>query len=258
MADAYIDFIHRVYRITGLDLNQYKRPQMERRILSLMRSIGVQSLADYALVLQKDKSQLNKFMNHLTINVSEFYRNPGQWEVLISQILPQLLKTNPNLKIWSAGCSTGEEPYTLAMVLSEISPRGSHRIIATDVDQAVLAKAQEGLYNIKAAVNLPKSYLTKYFTQEDEVIKVKDNLKNLIKFQWHNLLTDPVVSQVDMVVCRNVVIYFTEDAKNSLYRRFYQALKPNGMLFIGSTEQIFQPQQLGFRPAAMFFYERAD
>lgn len=256
MADAYLDFIRNVYRITGLDLNQYKRPQMERRILSLMRSVGVNNLADYAILLQKDKQQLDKFINHLTINVSEFYRNPGQWEVLAGQILPQLLRQNPTLKIWSAGCSTGEEPYTLAMVLSELDPRGNHQIIATDVDQEVLKRAQEGLYNIKAAANLPKNYLAKYFDREGEVIRVKDSLKKLIKFKWHNLLTDNIESNVDLLVCRNVVIYFTEEAKASLYRKFHQSLKPSGMLFIGSTEQIFQPQEIGFKPAAMFFYQK--
>ncbi|MFZ3170818.1 MAG: protein-glutamate O-methyltransferase CheR [Carboxydocellales bacterium] len=256
MADEYLDFIRSVHRLTGLDLNQYKRPQMERRILSLMRSIGIKTLTEYVPVLQQDKNQLDKFMNHLTINVSEFYRNPGQWEVLAKQIIPELLKHSPSLKIWSAGCSTGEEPYTIAMVLSELDHKGNHQIIAADVDKKVLKRAQEGIYNIKAAANLPKVYLDKYFDRQGEVLKVKDNLKRFIKFKSHNLLTDAGETNVDLLVCRNVVIYFTEEAKTLLYRKFQQSLKPNGILFIGSTEQIFQPQEIGLKPSAMFFYQK--
>lgn len=258
MADAYLDFVQKVYRLTGLDLNQYKRPQMERRILSLMKTVGSKDLQEYAILIHKDKSQLNKFINHLTINVSEFYRNPGQWEVLGKQILPELLKKSPSLKIWSAGCSTGEEPYTLAMVLNQVDPNGKHQIIAGDIDQEVLKKAQEGIYNIKSAAGLPKNYLTKYFTQEDEVIRVRDSLKKMINFKHQNLLTDRFDSNCDLILCRNVVIYFTEEAKTVLYRKFNEALKTKGMLFIGSTEQIFQPQEIGFKSTAMFFYQKTN
>lgn len=256
MADAYISFIQKVYRKIGLDLNQYKRPQMERRILSLMRSVGVQNLEDYAQLLEQDKTQLDKFINHLTINVSEFYRNPGQWQVLEKDILPRLLGENSNLKIWSAGCSTGEEPYTIAMLLNEVAPGGRHQIIASDIDQQVLASAKQGIYNIKSAQNLPKSYLEKYFTQRGEVIEVKPKLKSMITFKSQNLLKDAPESNIDLLVCRNVVIYFTEEAKAELYVKFHKALRPKGILFIGSTEQIFQPQEIGFKSTAMFFYEK--
>lgn len=258
MADAYLDFVQKVYRLTGLDLNQYKRPQMERRILSLMKTVGSKDLQEYAILIHRDKDQLNKFINHLTINVSEFYRNPGQWDVLGKQILPELLKKSPSLKIWSAGCSTGEEPYTLAMVLNEVDPSGRHQIIAGDIDQEVLRRAQEGIYNIKSAAGLPKNYLAKYFTQEGEVIRVQDSLKKSIKFKHQNLLTDKFDLNCDLILCRNVVIYFTEDAKTVLYRKFNEALKSNGILFIGSTEQIFQPQEIGFKSTAMFFYQKTN
>lgn len=256
MADAYEQFIEKIYRKIGLDLTKYKRPQMERRITSLMRSCDCENFVEYFNLIDTNKPQMDRFINHLTINVSEFYRNPGQWQVLHDKILPELLKQNPNLKIWSAGCSTGEEPYTLAMVVNQVSPRGNHQIIATDIDEEVLKKAQNGLYNIKSAANLPKNYLTQYFDQDGELIKVKDTLKKMITFRKLNLLKDSFESNVDLLVCRNVVIYFTEDAKADLYKRFHQSLRKNGILFIGSTEQIFQPQDIGFKSAAMFFYEK--
>jgi len=256
MVDAYLEFIGKIYRKTGLDLSNYKRPQMERRITSLMRSCDIHNFNDYFLLLEKDKNQLNRFINHLTINVSEFYRNPTQWQVLQDKILPELLSKSPNLKVWSAGCSTGEEPYTVAMILAEMAPRGNHQIIATDIDQEVLKKAQEGLYNIKSVAGLPQQYFKKYFTQDGETIRVVDSLKKMIKFRAHNLLKDPYETNVDLLICRNVVIYFTEEAKSVLYRKFHQALKPHGILFIGSTEQIFQPQEVGFKSMAMFFYQK--
>ncbi|MDA8235855.1 MAG: protein-glutamate O-methyltransferase CheR [Clostridia bacterium] len=256
MVDAYLDFIEKINRKIGLDLSQYKRPQMERRITSLMKSCDCHNFNEYFVLLEKDKNQLNRFINHLTINVSEFYRNPAQWQVLQEKILPELLSKSPNLKIWSAGCSTGDEPYTVAMILSEIAPRGNHQIIAADLDQEVLRKAQEGIYHIKSVAGLPPQYVNKYFTRDGDAVQIVDTLKKMIKFKAHNLLKDPFESNVDLLICRNVVIYFTEEAKTALYRKFHQALKPHGILFIGSTEQIFQPQEIGFKSAAMFFYQK--
>ncbi|MHB8172322.1 MAG: CheR family methyltransferase [Thermincolia bacterium] len=256
MADAYLVFIEKINRKIGLDLGQYKRPQMERRITSLVKSCDCSNFNEYFLLLEKDKTQLNKFINHLTINVSEFHRNPAQWQVLQEKILPELLSKSPSLKIWSAGCSTGDEPYTVAMILSEIAPNGNHQIIATDLDQEVLRKAQEGIYHIKSVAGLPQQYVKKYFTKDADSVKVADRLKKMIKFKSHNLLNDACETNVDLLICRNVVIYFTEEAKTILYRKFHQALKPHGILFIGSTEQIFQPQDIGFKSAAMFFYQK--
>lgn len=255
--DQYIEFAKQINRYFGIDLLQYKRPQMERRILSLMRTVGVDSLSSYVQVLREDRTQLDKFMNHLTINVSEFYRNPGQWEQLERQILPELLKRSPNLKVWSAGCSSGEEPYTIAMILNEVAPGGKHQIIASDIDTAILERAQEGRYHIKSVAGLPEHYFQKYFQRDGEVVMVKPELKKIVKFKKHDLLKDPYEILCDLIICRNVVIYFTEEAKNAIYRKFYQALKPGGVLFIGSTEQIFQAQEIGFKSVALFFYQKA-
>ena len=254
--DSYEKFVIDLKQQVDVDLAGYKRPQMERRINSLMRSLNVKGYNEYILSMKHDKNLLEMFLDHLTINVSEFFRNGNQWQVFEKKILPVLLEQTPNLKIWSAGCSTGEEPYTLAMVLSEIAPRGSHSIIATDFDDRVLNKAREGFYKAKGVQGVPENYLNKYFKPHEDGYKVKDELKKMITFKYHNLLRDKFPEFIDLIVCRNVVIYFTEETKFVLYKKLYDSLRPNGVMFTGSTEQIIQARELGLESMAIFFYRR--
>jgi len=256
MTIGYEEFIDRVYRKTGINLKAYKRPQMERRINTLMRSIGVEDYVEYLRVLDHDQVHCRKFIDHLTINVSEFLRNPPQWRVLETTILPLLLRENPKLKIWSAGCSTGEEPYSLAILLSEAAPHNNWRILATDLDRKVLEKAEEGIYNSKALVNIDNRLRAKYFDQSGDSFQVKSSLKLGVRFARHDLLRDDYQPNLDLILCRNVVIYFTEETKTKLYQRFHQALRKGGVLFTGSTEQIFQAKELGFHSPASFFYQK--
>lgn len=255
--DPYVEFINKLYKRKGLDLSGYKRPQMERRINSLMRMVNVTDYDAYLELLDKNPEHYHKFIDTLTINVSEFYRNPAQWETLIKIIIPLLVKESGNsLKIWSAGCSTGEEPYTLAMVFDNEFPRIKAQIVATDIDLDVLAKAQKGLFIDKALVNLPKTYISKYFTAEEKKYTVKDIIKDKVKFTQQNLLRDNFDKNLDLILCRNVVIYFTEETKHNLYIKFHEALKTRGVLFTGSTEQIFQARDIGFELVQSFFYQK--
>ena len=254
--EAYEKFLFDLKRKFDLDLTGYKRPQMERRINTLMRTLDIPDYDAFVLAMSNDKKLLDRFIDHLTINVSEFFRNPTQWEVLQKKILPRLLEQNPNLKIWSAGCSTGEEPYTMAMVLLEHFPKGQHRILATDFDNRVLKKAQDGLYPAKGTTGISQELLGKYFTRQGDDYQVKEELKRLITFKRHNLLRDQFPDNYDMIICRNVVIYFTEESKAELYRRFYYALRPGGILFTGSTEQIIQAREIGYQSPELFFYMR--
>ncbi|MDD2422454.1 MAG: protein-glutamate O-methyltransferase CheR [Heliobacteriaceae bacterium] len=258
LVDDYDVFVKRVHIKSGLDLTNYKRPQMERRIRTLMRSQGVNDLTAYFQLLERDANQYRKFIDHITINVSEFLRNPGQWEVLSQKILPLLLKTNQRLKIWSAGCSTGEEPYSLVITLLESRCDLGNQVLATDLDREVLRKAQIGLYAAKSLANFPAPLIKKYFEdQGGGYYRVKEMVKRHVKFQSHNLLKDRFETGFDLILCRNVVIYFTEETKTLLYQRFCQALCKGGILFTGSTEQIFQARELGLNSAATFFYQKA-
>jgi len=231
---------------------------MERRINSLMRSLRVEDYNTYLSLLEREIQYWRKFLDTLTINVSEFYRNPPQWEVLESKILPELIAKSHSLKLWSAGCSTGEEPYTLTMVLLNKFPGVYFTLLATDIDDEVMNRAKAGVYNEKAVANLPQTYIQKFFVQEGNTFTVAEEVKKRVRFAKHNLLRDAFDRSFDLVLCRNVVIYFTEESKAELYRKFYDSLRPGGVLFTGSTEQIFQAREIGYTLASSFFYKKND
>ena len=250
----YEGFKTEVYKLTDINLSFYKEKQMKRRIDSLIKKNGYELYVDYIKVLETNLILYNEFINYLTINVSEFYRNPEQWEVLKKDILPMLLKNSGNLKIWSAACSTGDEPYTLVMVLNEHIPLKDIRVIATDIDKEALRKAKAGAYTEKSLEKLPKAYLDKYFRKDGSVYTVRDEVRNQVEFMQHNMLKEAYPSGCDLIVCRNVLIYFTEEAKMNIYPQFNKALRKGGVLFVGSTEQIIMSNKYHFSPLKTFFY----
>lgn len=255
--DSYEDFKTKVFQLTKIDLSSYKERQMKRRIDSLITRHSVATYADYVEKLRTDKEMFDEFVTFLTINVSEFYRNPDQWSLLENEVLPQILAKNRKPRIWSAACSTGDEPYSLAMLLAKYIPMRDIKIIATDIDKQILEKAKAGLYNVKSLKALPTEFVDKYFVKiNDTSYKIKDEVKNCVEFKQHNLLKDEYPVQCDLIVCRNVVIYFTEEAKEAIYRKFSNSLVPGGVLFVGSTEQIIQPATVGFESIRAFFYRK--
>ncbi len=249
-------FVKKVKDLTAIDLAQYKEAQMKRRLATLRDKKGFASFAHYFKAIQADKAMMAEFLDRMTINVSEFWRNPNRWSVLESKFIPELASRTNRLKCWSAACSTGEEPYTLAMILDNLHLLGKSQIIASDLDNNALARAQEGLYPDRSIKDVPPAYFKKYFTPDETLFRVSPVLKRGIKFERKNLLHDPYEEGFDLIICRNVMIYFTEEAKRDMYHRFAQALKPNGILFVGSTEQIFSPSQYGLESADTFFYQR--
>ncbi len=259
MANDYTAFKEHVFKLTKIDLNAYKERQMKRRIDALISKNNFTTYDDYVDALKKDKVMFEEFVNYLTINVSEFYRNPEQWQLLEKEIFPYLFNlSGDNLKIWSAACSTGDEPYSLVMLLSKFLPLSKIKIIATDIDKQVLDKARLGLYNEKSLAALPKEFKEKYFTRVgDSSFQISNEIKSRVDFKQHNLLKDDYISSCDLIVCRNVLIYFTEEAKVDIYKKFNNALKKDAVLFVGSTEQIIQPQLLGYSSFKSFFYKKA-
>lgn len=252
----FVLFIKKVKDYTAIDLAQYKEAQMKRRLTTLRQKKGYDSFAAFFEAMLKDKALFYEFLDRMTINVSEFWRNPNRWEVLEQQFLPRIVKQNRRPRIWSAACSTGEEPYTLAMIVAEQAKGADVQILATDIDEGALEKARKGVYPDRSIRDVPASYLKKYFRQDQLTYCVADELKRLIRFQKQNLLVDAFEDGFDLIVCRNVMIYFTEEAKHLLYHKFAKALKPGGILFVGSTEQIFSPGQYGMEPADTFFYRK--
>jgi len=256
----YGQFIRSVRASTGIDLGQYKETQMKRRLTTLRNKRGFSTFAEYFQAIMKDKALMAEFLDRLTINVSEFWRNPNRWEVLERKLLPDLIRLRgPRLKCWSAACSAGEEPYTLAMILAELGILGQSRIIASDIDDGALARARAGVYPEQSVRDVPPHYLKKYFTAaENGMFAVSPLLKSAVLFEKKNLLADPFDGGFDLIICRNVIIYFTEEAKLELYRKFSRSLNPGGLLFVGSTEQIFSPGNFRLEQADLFFYRKKD
>lgn len=256
MSMSYEEFKEEIFKITEIDLDSYKERQMKRRLNSLISKRGFDGYQSYLEALKKDSRLYDEFMSYITINVSEFFRNPEQWDKLKEIIIPMLIKQNRTLKIWSAACSSGEEPYTIAMILNEFFPLKDIKILATDLDKEILEKAKRGIYSEKSVANLPKGYLQKYFTQDGNTFHIKDQIKQCIEFKQHNLLSDRYPDGCHLIVCRNVLIYFTEEAKTDIYKKFNRALAPSGVLFVGSTEQILLYANYNLKPIQTFFYQK--
>lgn len=254
----YEGFKSQVLSLTGIDLNCYKENQMKRRIDALIKKNGCDGYSSYIQLIKSDRKALEDFVAYLTINVTEFFRNPSQWEILEKHIIPFLMQEKGTLKIWSAACSTGDEPYSLAMTLAQLMPLSKFQIIATDIDKEVLEKAQAGVYTARTLANIPTKLRDKYMTKQDDNYVIRQEIKDRITFKKHNLLKDPYPSHMDLIVCRNVLIYFTEEAKRDIYINFNKALRNDGILFVGSTEQIIMCQEYGFEPNKIFFYQKVN
>ncbi|MCR5733168.1 MAG: protein-glutamate O-methyltransferase CheR [Lachnospiraceae bacterium] len=254
---TYEVFEEQVLKMTGIDLTAYKEKQMKRRIDTLIRKHNSTGYEDFLQKLKTDKALFDEFINYLTINVSEFYRNPEQWQLMDKEFLPELIgKYGKNLKVWSAACSTGDEPYSLVMALSRHIPMNQIRITATDIDKQVIAQAKNGLYAAKSLAGVPADMKSKYFKQVGTSYQISDEIKSRVDFKEHNLLKDRYPDRCHLIVCRNVLIYFTDEAKEGIYRKFYDALVPGGILFIGSTEQIVNHKEFGYIRKNSFYYQR--
>lgn len=255
MAYDYEYFKKAVFDLTKIDLDAYKEKQMKRRIDTLIAKNKITGYENYVAALKKDNRMFEEFVNYLTINVSEFYRNPDQWQIMDREIIPELIrKFGKNLKIWSAACSTGDEPYSLVMAFSRHLPLNQIKIFATDLDKQVIAKAKTGLYVEKSIASVPDDFKKKYFTKIGPSYQISNEIKSRVEFKEHNLLKDTYPTDCHLIVCRNVLIYFTEEAKDEVFRKFQKCLKPGGFLFIGSTEQIINHKEIGFDRRNSFYY----
>ncbi len=221
----------------------YKEAYIRRRLLSRMRSTGAETYEAYLRYLREHPAEFELLRNALTINVTEFFRDPEVFEIIRSDLLPAILKDRGRVRLWCAGCSSGEEAYTLAILLTEtLGMTGTRNamIYATDIDEVVLGRAREGVYEEKALQKVPEALVRKHFIRrEDGNYEVRPHLRSMVRFSRHDLMTDqPIVRFLDLISCRNVTIYFTEGQKNDLARLFHGALSPGGYYVMGKTEYL--------------------
>lgn len=263
-AELYAYIKRHVRRMLGIDLDHYKEEQMRRRLDSWLVRTGAPDWGHYFRRLPADSQELSRFRDYLTINVSSFFRDVERWQelrkILAGVLLPVALERGTGragVKVWSAGCSIGAEPYSLAILLEELACPFRHSLLATDIDRSALEKARRrGPYTAEEIQNLSPEQRQAYLEPEGPPYFVRQRLATKVEFYEHDLLVDPFPVQLDLIVCRNVVIYFTSEAKETLYRRFYEALRPGGFLFVGATEIIPQSRSFGFEGYSISFYQK--
>jgi chemotaxis protein methyltransferase CheR len=255
--DPYVTFCEGVRRLTGIDLLQYKRTQMERRIRSFASGRGITELGRYLHLISTDDGELQSFLDRVTINVSQLWRNPEIWAALEAKELPELIAAN-RVRIWSAGSSYGAEAYTLAAMCLEQKARGVE-IVGTDIDTRIIERARDGRFSADDARTAPPKMLDKWFDRaEDGSVVARAALKAVMRFEAGDLLRMPFPSaRYDLVVCRNTVIYFAEPVRDELHARLAGAIRPGGYFLIGSTERVTDAAGMGLEPVRAFLYRKA-
>lgn len=258
--DDYVAFCRAVRTMVGIDLSQYKRGQMERRIRSFAQRRGADGLADYLVRLRRDPAELDEFLDRVTINVSQLWRNPEQWRLLEREVLPELLAAaGPRrLRAWSAGCSYGAEAYTLAALLCGLTAgRPRAEIVGTDIDRRMIERARTGRFSDDDARSAPAEPLRRWFSRTDDGWEATAPLRALVRFEVGDLLRMRIPERAyDLVLCRNTVIYFTEDVRDALHAQLARSLRPGGCLVIGATERVSDPSALGLVATHPFTYRK--
>ena len=234
-----------IYAESGITFTATNRSILESRLKERLREKKIDSVSAYFTEISKNKEELKGFLDSITTNLTRFFRNQAHFDALEKYVIPEIIhtirKNSPGaLKIWSAGCSTGEEPYTIAMLMSEIlPPPWKFEIVASDISLKCLMTAKEGFYREDRIVGIPDSYLAKYFDKVDGGYKVHADLQSKIRFDYHNLKNDSGLRGLDIVFCRNVIIYFDEIAQTAVINRFWDSMAAKSFLFIGHSESLF-------------------
>jgi len=245
--DAYFeDLKTKVKRDVTFDCSQYKDSFLKRRFAIRMRATRVTTFRDYIKLLDSDQQEYEKLLDTLTVNVTEFMRDPPVYEaftaVLRDLVAAKVKRGDKTLRIWSAGCSSGEEAYSLAILLRKtlgVMHRDlSTQIIASDIDPGSLNKAREGVYKKDALKNMVDKEIQIYFTREKDLYRVNDDLKRMIRFKKHDLIREKEIGYCDVIFCRNVIIYFSREQQKDLYMKFYRGLKDYGYLVTGKSETL--------------------
>jgi len=245
---AFNKILALIYQRRGVDFRQYRPKCLRRRVTVRMNDTHQETFKAYLDYLEAHPEECDLLLDRITINVTEFFRNPETYNAVVQKVVPDLIRRKQQsgsrmVRVWSAGCATGEEPYSLAMLLQETLQESgvglTPKIFATDIDKEAMAIAQEGSYEARYLKGLSALRIKKYFTvTEDGRYRVNPELAGLIKFSSHNMIADPPLRNIDMIFCRNVVIYFGRELQQKVYENFYQALAPGGYLIAGKVETL--------------------
>jgi chemotaxis protein methyltransferase CheR len=252
--------LHTVLRRAGIEYNHYKLKCIQRRLAMRMRARGVVTYDDYARLLDLDGSEARLLEKALTINVSRFFRNRHTFETIAELVIPELWERQQSapIQVWSAGCAGGEEAYSLAALFHRhAAMRGEPwlervRITGTDVDEASLRAAERAVYQEAALAEAPPELRERYFERRGPEVVVAPELRPLVRFEQRDLILDPdPPERFDLILCRNVIIYFEQQAQHALLQRFHRCSRPNAFLVLGRVEAILGPSRRWFQPAVI-------
>lgn len=241
----YEQFRKVIYDECGITFSATNRSILDSRIKDLLRRKNLQTPAEYMDLVLKNPDEMKEMLDSVTTNLTRFFRNQPHFDALVNYVLPHIIeqkrKTGDHtINIWSAGCSTGEEPYTLAMILCDVLPPPyKFHITASDISLKSLMVGQQGFYPDSRITGIPQKYLDRFFKKTDKGYQATQELMSHIKFDYHNLRNDSGVRNLDVVFCRNVLIYFDEPAQKAVIDRFYNSMAPHSYLFIGHSESLF-------------------
>jgi chemotaxis protein methyltransferase CheR len=256
-ADDYVAFCEGLRQICGVDLSQYKRPQMERRLRSFFDRKGISRLTDCLDGLRRDRTELDALLDRVTINVSQLWRHPEQWTRLERDVLPELAAAG-QVRAWSAGCSYGAEAFTLAAVCNTAIPTARVRILGTDIDRRMIERAKAGVFSAEDARGVDDGQMVRGFERVPEGWRAREALRRMMTFELGDLLRlRPRPASQDLIMCRNTVIYFAEPIRDELHGRLAQTLRPGGYLVVGATERVSKPRDLALEMAHPFIYRKA-
>jgi chemotaxis protein methyltransferase CheR len=236
----------------GLDCAGYKERCLRRRIAVRMRARGLHRYRDYGALLEHDAAEAERLLDAVMINVSKFFRNNEVWDAIRAHIVPWLFASDaPLVRLWSAGCASGEEPYSLAMLLCEHAeahglPLDRFEVLATDVDRAALEAARRAEYGAYALTETSEALRERWFEQHGANYRVRADVASLVRFQTLDLIRDPHPRDIHLVLCRNVIIYFERVVQERLFRSFADALVPAGFLVLGKVETLFGATAAGY------------
>ncbi len=250
MAEVLVDADFETYRKliydeSGIHFSATNRSILESRLKERLREKKLDHVRQYYDIITRDKEEFKLFLDSITTNLTRFFRNQAHFDALERFVVVELMKIKKpagdyTLKIWSAGCSTGEEPYTIAMLMKEILPSPwKVEIIASDISLKSLMVGKEGFYGDARIAGIPENYLKKYFDRVEGGYRIHDDIRSAIRFDYHNLKNDSGWRKLDVVFCRNVLIYFDEAAQKASVERFWDSMAAKSFLFIGHSESLF-------------------
>jgi chemotaxis protein methyltransferase CheR len=238
-------FRDRIYDESGIHFSASNRTILESRLKERLRKSELASIDDYFQVIASKEEEMKVLLDSVTTNLTRFFRNTSHFDTLENYVFPDLVNQKKNtgekkLRVWSAGCSTGEEPYSIAMMMKEVLPAGfTGEVTASDLSLKSLMTAKEGFYPDNRMNGVSDHYLKRYYDRVGNGYMVKDEIKKMVTFDYHNLKNDSGKRNLDVIFCRNVIIYFDEVAQEAVINKFYDALSNHSFLFIGHSESLF-------------------